>query len=621
MRRFLFLLIPLAGLAQVRPPVDQYPYAGEANLEKKAEWLLEDLRRDNLQFGVVMPRVLLPPEGNADHSTAHQEDGGNRSGPYLAALSFQYAVTGRDEVRRWADETFDAVELLEKVTGVPGCVARSFNKAKKPQRHEDWFFFPGEWHASASMPGYRWLGDPSSDTITNLLYGLAVYFDLCADGPHKIRASALADRIVTRIVDQGMRIVDVDGKMTLWGNFNPFLDKEKLNTLLPLGHLKIAYHMTGDSRFEYQYRFLTEKHDYADHAILADSYKPPVVPWDANLGMEALYHLLRYEEDAVLRDKYLASLERYWVTQKKGRFVSLHVIYNHYVPGEKGFSEKSVKALVDWKGAWRQKRDEWLRKEGGPENVRGVWQEPAQEYLRAYWSARYHRLLEKDNTPGAGDPPEWAKPQKDRFEGMVYVPEGEFIMGSAIGDIDESPARKIYLKAFYIDRFEVTNREFTRFMPGHTYPEEEADNPVVDVSWHEASAYAEWAGKRLPTEAEWEKAARGSDGRKYPWGNSYDFSFAEPDGYAEEAAWRAGRSPCGAFWMAGGAWEWTSDWYKPYTGNTVSSPSYGEQYKVIRGGSAFNDGSMQRCAHRYYLDPGTHVSGYPVGFRCVRDAE
>ena len=609
------------ALAKEKPEIDQFPYAGYSDLKAKAELLQRDLRRDNLMDGLVMPRVLLPPQGNADHSTAHQEDGGNRSGPYLAALSYQYAVTGDATVQKWADETFAAIEMLEKVTGVPGCLARSFNRTSKPQRHEQWFFFPAEWHQSTSMPGYRWLGDPSSDTLTNLLYGLAVYYDLCADAPHRQRVRELVDRIVTREMNHGMRIVDVDGKMTLWGNFNPYLDHETLNSLLPLMHLKIAYHITGAGRFQLKYLQLIEKHGYADQAILAKSYKPPMVPWDDNLGMEALYHLLRYEEDPSLRAKYLASLERYWMLLKNDPRVAYHVMYSHFVPDNRGFTEWSIQCLVNWKGAWRQHRDEWLRREGGPERVVGTWQESSQEYLRTYWSARYHKLLTEDGKLGPGNPPDWAVAKSNAPEGMVYVPAGEFIMGSNIGDADEYPPRLVYVDAFYIDRFEVTNAEYARFKPEHKYDPAKANDPVINVSWYEADAYARWAGKRLPTEAEWEKAARGTDGRKYPWGNIHDMSFAEADGVVKEAAWRAGKSPYGAYWMAGGAWEWTADWYQPYPGNDTPSPAYGEKFKVIRGGSDFNDLSMQRCAHRYYLDPATHTSGYPVGFRCVKSAK
>ncbi len=168
----LTILLLSTARSQSKPPITKYPYPGYTDLFKKAQWLQEDLHKNNRQYGIVMPRVLLPPEGNADLSSAHQEDGGNRTGPYLAALSFQYAVTNDSQVKKWADETFEAIEILEKVTGVEGSIARSFNKSNIKQRHEDWFFFPLEWHQSTSMPGYRWIGDPSSDTYANLMYGL-----------------------------------------------------------------------------------------------------------------------------------------------------------------------------------------------------------------------------------------------------------------------------------------------------------------------------------------------------------------------------------------------------------------------------------------------------------------
>ena len=222
---------------------------------------------------------------------------------------------------------------------------------------------------------------------------------------------------------------------------------------------------------------------------------------------------------------------------------------------------------------------------------------------------------------GIGDAPAWAKPRQDKYPGMVYVPAGEFIMGSEIGDSDESPQRNVFVKAFYIDRFEVSNEEYAKFKTDHKYSPKKADDPVINVNWHEANEYAKWVGKRLPTEAEWEKAARGTDGRKYPWGNIHDWSFGEPDGFVKEPAWRAGKSPYGVYFMVGGAREWTADWYQPYPGNTTPGIAYGKKYKVIRGGVDFNDNSMQRCAHRYYIDPKTHVSGYPMGFRCVKDAD
>ena len=250
----LTILLFSTAHSQTKPPITEYPYPGYTDLFKKAQWLQEDLLENNLQFGIVMPRVLLPPEGNADLSSAHQEDGGNRTGPYLAALSFQYSVTNDPQVKKWADEAFEAIEILEKVTGVEGSIARSFNKSNVKQRHEDWFFFPMEWHQSTSMPGYRWIGDPSSDTYANLMYGLALYYDLVAEDSYKKRVQDWVTKVTDRIIKHDMRLVDVDGKMTLWGNYSPSLDKENLNSLLALYQLKVTHYITGNEKYQEKYQ-------------------------------------------------------------------------------------------------------------------------------------------------------------------------------------------------------------------------------------------------------------------------------------------------------------------------------------------------------------------------------
>ncbi len=203
--------------------------------------------------------------------------------------------------------------------------------------------------------------------------------------------------------------------------------------------------------------------------------------------------------------------------------------------------------------------------------------------------------------------------------GMVYVPGGEFIMGSEVGDAYEKPRRKVYVDPFFIDIYEVTNEQFAEFDPTHRYSADRATCPA-EVTWYQADAYARWAGKRLPTEVEWEKACRGTDGRTFPWGEYFDIPMIAWDDGEPVGKALLSRSPYGCYDMAGNVWEWVSDWYKPYPGNTVASPAYGEKYKVIRGGAAFNDVSFVRCAHRYYVEPDSTVSGYHIGFRCVRSA-
>ncbi len=205
-------------------------------------------------------------------------------------------------------------------------------------------------------------------------------------------------------------------------------------------------------------------------------------------------------------------------------------------------------------------------------------------------------------------------------EGMVHVPAGEFIMGSEVGDADESPKHLATTKAFFVDIYEVSNADFKKFAPSHSYREGRENHPVF-VTWEQADAYAQSIGKRLPTEQEWEKAARGIDGRMFPWGNTYDPTFIQFDsnkGIGETIA--KPKSPYGCEDMGGGAMEWTSSWYQPYPGNPVPAEQYGEKFKVLKGGTTFNDAAHMRCAHRFYL-PTNDSSHYMTGFRCVKDVK
>jgi formylglycine-generating enzyme required for sulfatase activity len=210
--------------------------------------------------------------------------------------------------------------------------------------------------------------------------------------------------------------------------------------------------------------------------------------------------------------------------------------------------------------------------------------------------------------------------QPEPPEGMVYVPAGGFIMGSKYGDFDERPQHITRTGAYFIDKYEVSNAEYAQFDKDFKYPNGKENFSVI-VTWEQANAYAQSIGKRLPTEKEWEKAARGTDGRIFPWGNTYDNTFVVWDlNYPRGSAIAKPESPYGCIDMAGSVWEWTADWYKPYPGNNVPMAQYGETYKVMRGGSNFNNHSFIRTTQRYYLPP--HTTGkYPVGFRCVKDVE
>jgi formylglycine-generating enzyme required for sulfatase activity len=223
---------------------------------------------------------------------------------------------------------------------------------------------------------------------------------------------------------------------------------------------------------------------------------------------------------------------------------------------------------------------------------------------------------------------------------MVLVPAGEFTMGSEQGDDDEQPVHHVVLDSFYLDTFEVTNGRFAKFVAAiqseppwgfadQETPVAQAERPVRWVNWLEATGYCLWVGKRLPTEAEWEKAARGTDGRTYPWGNEPPtaahavFGLKEGDETVSPIGTRdAGHSPYGVHDLAGNLYEWVTDWYDDafYTQNSPSNPrGPGEgTAKVQRGGSYINSPYRLRSAFRTKGDPTEHDPH--VGFRCAQDA-
>lgn len=240
-----------------------------------------------------------------------------------------------------------------------------------------------------------------------------------------------------------------------------------------------------------------------------------------------------------------------------------------------------------------------------------------------------------------------------KIEGMIYIPAGEFILGSDALDteglgkefgsrtgsffVDSAPPRKVSIDGFYIDLYEVTNTQYKSFVDatgyraplkweGGTYPEGKQSHPVNNITWYGAKNYCTWAGKRLPSELEWEKAARGPDGNEYPWGGEYDekkanFNTGETSAVGSH---KNDKSHYGVYDMGGNVMEWVEDWYKPYPGNTAEIKDYGETSKVLRGGSGTVLGHymMEQIFSRtyfrhFYIPDGAGDDG---GTRCAKSA-
>ena len=228
---------------------------------------------------------------------------------------------------------------------------------------------------------------------------------------------------------------------------------------------------------------------------------------------------------------------------------------------------------------------------------------------------------------------------------MVEIPQGSFIMGSPDGEFDERPLHRVEIGSFYMDRYEVTNIQYQRFIlanphwqkgkvrfeeadynylsdwNGNEFPKGKEDHPVVYVSWYAANAYVRWIGKSLPTEAQWEYSARGGyEGMRYVWGNSGETYLSNFRGRGVMPVGNFSMNGFGVNDMAGNVWEWTSDGYELYMGGEENNPRprLNNHLKVIRGGSWNSNMNEMRVSVRKTEKP--NVCRGDLGFRCIKRA-
>lgn len=240
------------------------------------------------------------------------------------------------------------------------------------------------------------------------------------------------------------------------------------------------------------------------------------------------------------------------------------------------------------------------------------------------------------------------------IDSMIFIPEGTFSMGTNLerADVQNRPQHTVNLPAFWIDKYPVTNAQYAKFVVATSHrpplnwkkgkiPQGEVLRPVTMVSWYDAMAYAKWAGKRLPSEAEWEKSARGTDGRRWPWGSNMEperlNTYYNVGSTSNVNAYLNGASPYGVMDMAGNVNEWTEDDFKPYPGTDAPSDLFkgkilqatnnkeveivptGGSYKVLRGGSWKGDPFSSSVFHRNFAFA-NYASDF-FGFRCASNHE
>lgn len=391
----------------------------EMTLRTKADHFERIIRERHVKHGFVRELKLdvqgEPEKGGFLH---HDDNDGLWTSLYVAAMSFKYAVEKDTETRKWAKESFNALEWLVDITGVPGFPARSIVEAGEPAR----FKYDGEWHPDSSGH-WEWKGDTSSDELDGHFFAYSIYYDLVADKMDKRWIRSLVSKVMDHIIGNDWYLVDVDGKPTRWGVWNPkqlnhnkpvhgvkdedWIVEHGLNSLEILSHLKVAYHITGNRKYQDRYLKLIKKHGYAENTVEQKITVPyRIHHGDDQLAFLAYYPLLKYETDPKLLEIYRKSLQRTWDFERPERNPWWNITYCAYMPGDCAVMD-SVRTLreIPWEQInWRKENSKRKDVEKDPGyRVAGKEQSkevlPYSDFVLQRWNGNPYLL----DTGGAGD--------------------------------------------------------------------------------------------------------------------------------------------------------------------------------------------------------------------------
>ncbi|MEO9894514.1 hypothetical protein [Aurantibacter sp.] len=399
MRHWILLFALLGSFVCNAQKNNTYPKANDPLHVKVKKY--EALTLDNhWNEGTIMFQVYHPPGGKDMPGFGSHSDLIDATGEMLVAYSCKYAITKKQSDKKIADQVFEGILKAERVTGVPGLLSRGFYKTEEPQWFEKMWY--DEWHTSSSMPGYRWLGDQSIDKLVSVFHSLGMYYELCADLEQKEKVSGLLSRFIGKIVNDNFRIMDLDGKLTLWGNMCPDLPHNKLNSLVALAAVKVAHQITGEARFASAYKLLIDTYHYDDRQLLSNHLYPENMRhiWDDYHAVRSLYMVMKYENNPKLLNKYRMTLNRQWHVWKDITFESESTIfyimlYDLLTKEGKMEDPARIEVLKNMNGHARRMRTFKVpNKDGTKKEIKTEYDHASTAFIRNYWFGRYFGFID-----------------------------------------------------------------------------------------------------------------------------------------------------------------------------------------------------------------------------------